>query len=825
MRSSLILASLLSTVALPSFAQSVPGTPTTRAAPARAPAAAPQQTPLPRLARQGLTDNPIDVGRLQLGNGSGFVSNGGVTAKAPGGGNIIEEDAPKSRSTVTRDAIDKQPPTANPYQLIALSPGANVTSTDAFGLNGGNITVRGFNSDQIGLTIEGAPINDSGNYALFPQEYVDAPNIGQASLAQGTPDLDSPHIGATGGVLNVYMRDPAKTAGAFASQAIGSHRGTQTFGRVDTGQIGNFRAFASFSHYERHHWTGPGQDNRNHFDFKAVYDFDAQNKVSISAIYNEAVNNFYVAPTKAAFAANNRNFLSFLPGTAITGPDQSVNSASNFYKYRINPFRNLILSAPSSFTPMNNLTYDVIPYLWFGYGSGGGVSALKNGSVAYGNTSLGAGSTFNTTPGVTNTLYYNPSITETYRPGIINKLTYQWGDHKLVAGYWLEYASHKQTAPYIRLKADGTIADPFGGNSDGIVVQTGPYAGRTLQRRDALTQTTTHTLFAGDTWSLMNDRLILEFGVKQAFINRDVKNKLPGATSFDINSSATLPQAGIRYKINNENQVFASVGTTFRSPANFTYFDQFSLTSGAVSQRGNPNAKNEEAVTVEVGHRYQGDIFVTSATVFGTKYRNRQVTTSIIDGGGTISSTLNAGRVTSYGVDGEIGTKPIWGGWTAYVSGELLKTRLEDNLMTVGKVGALNVIDYLPTKGKNFVRAPSHQGAVSIAYDDTQIFGGVSVKYVSNQYSTFTNDEQIKAFGKVDAVLGYRFKDQGALKKPEIKLNLHNILDKRTLTGVSGVQTNALSTIGVNGSTISGSSPTYYQGEGFAAIVTFSGAY
>ncbi len=818
MRNKLILAPLLLSISSPALAQTAPDVAApTRRAPARAAVAQPapsSENKLPVLARQGLTQNPVDVGRLQLGTGEGgFVSNGGATARAPGGGQIIEEDAPKARSTVTRDGIEKLPPAANPYQIIELAPGANVASTDALGLNGGNISIRGFNSDQIGVTVEGAPVNDSGNFAVFPQEYVDAPNIGQVSLAQGTPDLDSPHIGATGGVLNVYARDPSKTFGAFASQTLGTRNATYSFGRIDTGQIGNFRGFVSYSHYERNHFTGPGADNRNHIDVKAVYDNDAKNKISFSAIYNEAVNNFYLNPTHAQFLARTK-FTDFLPTTAITGPNQNANNANQFYRYRINPFQNLILSAPSSFSLTDKLTYDVVPYFWYGYGSGGGVSALQNGNAAFGNARLT--DAFNANRAITTSLFYSPSTTETNRPGIVNKLTYQLGDHKLVAGYWFEYAQHQQTAPYVPLGTNGQIVEPFATNRDGITIQNGPFAGRTLQRRDTETITLTNVIFAGDTWSLYNDRLSIEAGVKQAFVRREVTNRLPGSNNYLLNDSATLPQGGIRYNINKENQIFVGVGTTFRTPPNFTLVDTFNLNTGALTTRGNINTRPEEAVTIDFGHRYQSDIFVTSLTFFGTKYANRQVQTSVPDGGAFVTTSINAGNVTQYGIDAEIGTKPLWGGWTAYISGEILNSRIEDNL----RVGN----DFLRTRGRQLPRAPNHQEGVRLAYDDTHFYASLSGKYVGRQYSTFLNDDKIKGFGRLDAVIGYRFADFAGVKKPELKINFHNLLDRRTLTGVQSVQTNAFASRGLNGTNIAGSSPLFYQGEGFAAFVTFSGA-
>ena len=80
-----------------------------------------------------------------------------------GTGLLIDEDSGKAKSTVTKAQIDKGRSSSNPFQTLSLLPGVNSSSHDATGLFGGNLRVRGFNSDQMGLTINGAPVNDSGN--------------------------------------------------------------------------------------------------------------------------------------------------------------------------------------------------------------------------------------------------------------------------------------------------------------------------------------------------------------------------------------------------------------------------------------------------------------------------------------------------------------------------------------------------------------------------------------------------------------------------------------------------------------------------------------
>jgi iron complex outermembrane receptor protein len=816
----------LSAAAKPAAAEKAKPKPKPQAVAQAATASAPTAIKVDPRAQQGLTASPSDFGRVDIREGADGATPGGVTGKDLGGGFMIEEEAVKTRSTVTRDAIDKLSSTANPYQMIQMLPGANVSSVDAFGMVGGNITVRGFNSDQIGLTIEGAPVNDSGNYALYPQEYVDSENVGQVSLSQGTPDLDSPHIGSTGGVMNMYMREPSKTMGGLASVSMGTNLTRKQFFRVETGQVGDFRGYMSFSHYEGNHWNDPGSNNRNHVDFKGVWEPGQGNRVALSVIYNAAINNSYKTPTLSEYQGGTR-WLTALPSTFFSGNDQSAGSASNYYGFRVNPFKNAIVSIPSNFTLTKQVTFDTVPYYWYGYGNGGGVSTMterpagsSSASTYFGNANV-TGVDWSGDGVITDgkkVLLYNPSVTQTHRPGVINKFTYDLGDHKIIAGHWFELAQHNQTAPYAALRADGSISDAYL-SGDAFVIPTGAYTNQTLQRRDQKTRTMTNQVFVGDTWTV-NNRLSIEYGIKQAFINRHVTNGLPGATpTYDYDDRATLPQIGARYRLDEHNQVFANIGTAFRSTPNYTLADSFSTSTG-VKTPISP-AATEKSLTAEMGHRYQGEMFATSVSLFGTKYRNRQITSNVCDpssapvlGCTTYALTINAGDATIYGIDAEIGTRRFFGGWRAYTSGELLRTRLSDNL----PVG----VNFLPTSGKELPRAPRYQAAFGIDYDDGHMFGNMAWKVTGQQYSTLMNDQSIPSFARLDAAIGYRFGNIAGMKEPEFKINFMNLTNRKDLNGVSGVQSNALATVGTNGTSISASgTPTYYQSQGFAFLATF----
>lgn len=850
------------------------------AAPAAAPAAKPvdfgavyapeppKQQAAPPLVQTGLTASPTDFADVQnkaraaqaatgapgaadgapgaaagAATGTGRpVSPGGVTGQDLGGGYIIREEAKKSRSTVTRDAIDKQSPTSNPFQSINLLPGVIQSSSDNDGLVGGNIRLRGFNSDKIGLTIEGAPVNDSGNYAVFPQEYTDAQNIGQISISQGTGEIDSPHIGATGGVINIYVRDPSKLPGILTEFSVGSNSTTREFVRLDSGQVGPVRAFLSYSHYNAGHWDwSPGENERKHIDFKMVADISPGNTVRFAAIYNDAINTLYPAPNKNQFNSYaDLKYLTALPSSffrTASPIDQSANNAFNFRDYRINPFKNLILSAPSNFTINKTLKFDTIPYFWYGFGNGGGTATMNEANMFWGN--LRVRNVDYNNNGTTNDriLFYNPSITETYRPGVINKFTYEGiENHKIVVGHWFEIAHHRQTAPYVRLNTDGTVADPFAESNNfflpagaqcnlfkngvtgaQVTCPTGP-----MQRRDQKTTSMTNMLFAGDSWKV-SPYWTVDYGLKQVFVDREINNYLPGSNPNEtsIKNQATLPQVALSYKLSTDHTVFASYGASFRSPVNFSAIESVNNGTGAVTPGNTP--KPEEGHVFEIGHRYQGSQIATSLSAFYGTFQNFQQQTNIADpagGTGTVALQRNIGGLVHYGLNAEIGTAPIYH-FRPYFGGELLKTELQDNLQADGLRGGVRVTDYLATAGKKLPGAPDYSFGIGLDYDDGHIFANAAYKFIGPQQATFLNDEQMRAHGRLSLGVGYRFSDVGLLKQPEIKLNLSNVLNQRQLTGVFGNNTNALATTGVNGSTIAGGAPTYYVGQDFSFMLTF----
>ena len=279
-----------------------------------------------------------------------------------GAGQMLNEDASKARSTVTRAATEKNRATENPYQALSLLPGVNTFSQDATGLFGGGLTIRGFNSDQLGFTVNGVPINDSGNFAVYPQEYTDQENLCTQTVTQGSPDVESPHVGATGGNVSLTSCDPEDKRRVRFSQTLGGLSLSRSFVRLDTGKFADDKAkvFLSYSHTQADKWKGKGEAKRDHIDAAFSYDITPDNRILGSILYNRAINHNIGTLSLAALEADYfADFSeSFTPGhlTPKNGTAQ-VESGPNpaYYKLAYNPFENVVASLSGSFKISNDV--------------------------------------------------------------------------------------------------------------------------------------------------------------------------------------------------------------------------------------------------------------------------------------------------------------------------------------------------------------------------------------------------------------------------------------------------------------------------------------
>jgi iron complex outermembrane receptor protein len=716
-------------------------------------------------------------------------------------GLLPDQTVPKAVSAISADFIAKQAPTLNAFQLVNLLPGANVSSSDPYGLStSSSLTLRGLGQDEIGVLMEGAPQNDIGYYYAYPSQFADAENLRQVSLAQGAVDINSPIIGGAGGLLSLSLDDPHARRGALVDLSVGSYAERRVFVRLDSGAIAGtgLKAFLSLSNNHADNWRGAGFDTRRHVDAKLLDEWGDGNRASIAMSFNDADTSSYPSPTLADWQASGRGF----------NYDKHYSDGdTNYWRLYRGPFRNVYVSAPVHLKLNDRLVLDSTSYLQFGYGNSPYGTQLSSAGNSLGTEALAPIAL----PGGADTATVLGNFTgKQFRGGDVGKLTLEAGAHTITAGLWFDYGTDRVLQTYGAIGADGHPADPWGYPNHAIRTADG----RLLAYENERTITVTKGFFLADSIAA-TPRLTVDVGFKGVDVLHHGRNYLPGPQStVRFDSFAALPRAAIRYRLDDRQQIFANVTTNFRAPDEYTLYNVYD--SGGIVGTGTTKLKNEYSVSEELGYRYIGANLSASLTAFHYHFRNRQLATVIDQGGLSINSTINAGRQTSYGVDGEIDWRPAKG-MSLYLSGEYLHARLDDDL-PIGD-------DYLPTRGKHAVSAPTMQLGLGGTYDDGRLFGSFALKYVGRQYATFVNDESIKGYATLDMSIGVHLAGLIDAERTDLRLNAINLTNPHVLSGVESIGTNAQDVIGHNGTTIAGSPPAYYVGSGRAVVATLSRAF
>lgn len=772
---------------------------------------------VPAMAQQKTSDQTTNIGEINV---QARGSEG-----QPGGGYIIPEDSPKERSTVTVQAIEHQPASSNVFQLINRLPGVNAESTDATGLFGGQLSIRGFNSDEVGFSIDGVPLNDSGNGAIFPQEYVDTENMQEVDVAQGAPDADQAQAYSIGASVTLIPKDPADKFNIQLIQSAGQLNFFKSFIRVDSGDImgTGLKAFISYSKAQTDKFKGPGFADRDHVDFGTTYEFGNGSKISLFSIFNDAVNNSFQTASLAQVAQFGRGFdyESQYPGNLTPGPGaQNENTApagfpsdypgftynrNNYYKLRINPFKNEIAYLKADINILDNLHATIQPYYWNGYGNGGGTAYLGESNV-HGYTLFGTA-----VPGakidlngdgdtLDNLLFYNPSITSTQRPGVNAKFIYQPVDWDTIrVGINFDHARHHQTAPYSRVNPDGTPISVWGDSGDLTYAN-----GQLVQRRDQLTFNDQTVAYFENTTSLLNDQLKIVAGIKRQETVRSGNNYLPEAIATgnntiihpEIDYLNYLPELQVGYKITPEHQVFFNIQKNARVPSNFTLYEAPAVSANA-SFIG--SQIQETAWNLDLGYRYQDENVYANIDLFATNFQHRQLQfrtgQDVVD-----AVNYNIGAVHNRGVEAEAGTaKPI-DGWSLYGSVTYVKSTIQSDL-PIALPGGTLLLD-IPTYGKVYPNTPRFMISGAFEFEPPAlpgVFVGLSPKYTTSRYTTLLDDEKLAGYLNVNFFAGYHVPDGwlGPLHDTTIQFNITNLLNRDYLFFGYGNSNSGISAKGV----------------------------
>ncbi|WP_176590958.1 TonB-dependent receptor [Sphingobium sp. EM0848] len=744
---------------------------------------------------------------------------------------IVIPDSTKARAVLTQEIIARQAAGQTILNAINLVPGVNFTNSDAYGSAGGNLRIRGFDGNRVSLTFDGIPLNDSGNYAIYPNQMLDPELIKEVNVNLGATDIDSPTASAAGGTVNYRTIVPSDDFGAMVSGSAGENNYFRLFGKIETGEIGPWgtKMFFAASTARNDKFKGPGEIEKQQYNARIYQPLGSNGDfISLAGHWSVNRNNFYRNPSvndmrtlfgtgtvPAAGNISSSNPLSLDLSSAQKDAlfnfendavcNAGVAGCTNYYKVRINPSNTGNVRLNSRFTLADNLIFTLDGAYQYTLANGGGFTAIReDAALIKGSKSTGVD--YNGDGDTTDTIgFYTPNNTNTNRYTLLASLIWDIApEHRVRLAYTYDRARHRQTGEWGYLNADGSPENVFGGRNGRPVLNADGFQ---LQQRDRLSIALLNQVAGQYIGKFMDEKLRVELGVRAPFFKRDLETNCYIQTSgsgfatctsqpasqlvivpptqvapFPANSLYAPFEANYKF-----NKVLPNVGLTYSLTPEASLF--WSYAKGLSAPRTD-NLYRAPVVTVtpettdsfDLGARYTSSKIQAQLTTWYISFKNRIVTSYDQEQG--ISVDRNVGKVEAYGVDANIAYQPIKE-LTLYAFGSYNHSRLKSDIQ-IGSCSAVSVANgcatvgqaiYAPTSGKRVTETPDWTVGGRAQVEVGPVSVGAQAKYVGSRYATDVNDVKVPSYTLVDLDARFSLAQWGA-DKTYFQLNVMNLFNK-----------------------------------------------
>ena len=757
-------------------------------------------------------------------------------ARTAGVGGVENPDTTKAKQVLGEEIIRRQRPGQTVNDIVNLVPGVSFQNNDPWGSSGGGFTIRGFGADRVSQTLDGLPLNDSGNYALYTSQMVDPEVLESINVNLGTTDVDSPTASATGGTINIRTREPGDNLGLVATMTIGdvlaSGASDTLYGRgfvmVDTGDFtgAGTKAFASVSYTTYGVPYNPyGEIDKTQFNGRIWQDIgDNGDFIAVSGHFNRNRNNFAGSERISSLLdlEGGRDRFSIYEGAGefpcevdprvvIGGPGSPGDSVdyndrsgcgAAFYR-RYNPSDTGNIRGASRFTLTDNLTFTFDPSYQYVKANGGGPDDLREGFYVdrddltatphtgafrggyyFGRDLNGDGDLDDEVAG------NDPSQTQTHRYGAVANLIYEINpDHRVRVAYTWDRARHRQTGQITNMLANGEISNPFAIDNPLLDVN-----GVEVNKRNRLSYAILHQV-SGEYRGEFGD-FTAKLALRAPFFTRKL-NQFCYTTS--ISGFVNCPNPGTDlsgYEAANPDHVaptsrtlkydklLPNIGFVYDFSPDVSVFANYAkglsvpgtdpLYASLYFDESDPgsNPRPETTDSFDLGLRFKRGDIEAQLGAYYTKYNDRLATAFDPDANDGDGATVYR----------NLGVVDKWG-----IDGSIAWRPTGNTLLYVfGSYNDSEIKDdvqdgnneFLATAGKSESGTPQYSlGARGqIAFGDFEI--GTQVKHTGSRYVNDTNEDKVGSYTLVDLDVRWTIGEFPTGGDVAVQLNMTNIFDE-----------------------------------------------
>jgi iron complex outermembrane receptor protein len=665
--------------------------------------------------------------------------------------------------SINASELKQLPPGSSPLEAVSRLPSVNFQSADAFGTYewSTRISVRGFNQNQLGFTLDDVPLGDM-SYANFNGLHISravaTENIGRAVLSAGTGSLSTASSSNLGGTLQFYSVDPGKVFGGEGNIGFGSYKDSHVFAKLETGETGFGRAYFSVSDQRSDKWKGNGRHEQQQYSAKVLADVgEGKIRATVNVSRRAEVDH-------QDMSLDMINRLGYKFDNTYPDFNAAVRIASTLCGNTVNEVSSTYVAAcDEAYYAGSGLRNDELATLGYEGPIGGGVKGKFTG---YHHHNKGAG------------LWYTPYVaspdgtpvsvrTTEYginRDGLVGTADYAFGAHTLRAGLWLESNKFDQARRFYTTSP--VLPSPYDFPSNPFATQW-QYSFKT-----------TTTQFSLEDALELSRGFMLNFGFKSLNVKttatREVGDPASNPQGEITAKKAFLPQVGISYALDNSNELFAGYAQNMRAyQSSRTGLSPYSTTqSGFDAISG--GLKPETSQTVEAGWRLNNRDVEAVVSAYVVQFKDRLL--AVQQGPGIVGNPAvlgNVGNAQLVGLEASASLR-LGSGISWYNGLSLNQSQYKSDYTSNGVTYATN--------GKTIVDTPSTMLKSVLSYDSTTVFANLGLDYMGKRYYTYLNQGEVEARTLFNASLGYRLGSTLGLKDLTAQLTVNNLTDKRYIS-------------------------------------------
>ena len=724
--------------------------------------------------------------------------------------------------TIDSKVLLEQSAGTSPIAVLARLPSVNVTSADPYGAYewAVRISVRGFNQNQLGFTLDDVPLGDMsyGNLnGLHISRAIIDEDLGNISLSQGTGALETASTSNLGGTVQFFSGDSSDKRHLDIRQSFGSFAGVRTFGRFDSGLLPTHTKFYLAGVYQHSQkWKSAGDRNQDYYQFNAKVTQYVGSK-GVLNIYADLSNRKevdYQDLNKVWTQKLGYNWDNF--GTNWAQAIQTANACNGNGAYP-SPISNLAANedpCDAAYFNAGGLRKDFLSYASYKTALG---THMTWKTTAYGHGNDGVGlwftpyvPTFTSATTVGSPISMRTSEYGIKRGGFLTSLSYESAHNTIEGGAWFEKEDFKLARRYYST----TVSAPTRSIYD---FPTNPFA--TQWAYDF--PSTVYQLHLQDQWKATNS-VTLAAGFKTVETNQT--GNLTAANSGPIvipafssssasfaqgslqSGSAFLPQFGADWKLNEKNELFADVAKNVR--AFQTGGNGFGTSPWGTSQAGfnalTGTLKPESSWSEEVGYRHTDNRLNAQANYFHVNFSNRLLAIQQGPGiAGNASLLSNVGGVTTNGIDAA-GTVRVHDGWSLYNAVTFSRSTYDSNYTAGGNL--------VLTGGKIVVDTPQFLYKTNLTYAHKGLDAHIGADYFSKRYFTYTNDNSVDGRFLADFGTSYHIDEAGIFDQVKLQFNIYNLANAKYYSTIGTNGFIASDPTSVNNNTLQVGSPRAVSG-------------